>query len=47
VSGGRHETGTVASCLETGLDGSLFFPEVLTLTDAVVRVVAIDLPADG
>jgi pimeloyl-ACP methyl ester carboxylesterase len=31
----------------TGLDGSVFFPEVLTLTDGGVRVVAIDLPANG
>jgi pimeloyl-ACP methyl ester carboxylesterase len=31
----------------TGLDGSVFFPEVLGLTEHGVRVVAIDLPANG
>ena len=30
-----------------GLDGSVFFPEVLTLTEHGVRVVAFDLPANG
>jgi pimeloyl-ACP methyl ester carboxylesterase len=30
-----------------GLDGSVFFPEALTLTDAGVRVVALDLPGNG
>jgi len=31
----------------TGLDGSVFFPEVLDLTSQGVRVIAIDLPANG
>ena len=31
----------------TGLDGSVFFPEVLSLTERGVRVVALDLPANG
>jgi pimeloyl-ACP methyl ester carboxylesterase len=30
-----------------GLDGSVFFPEVLRLTESGVRLVAIDLPANG
>jgi pimeloyl-ACP methyl ester carboxylesterase len=30
-----------------GLDGSVFFPEVLTLTERGHRVIAIDLPANG
>jgi hypothetical protein len=30
-----------------GLDGSVFFPEVVTLTDIGIRVVAVDRPADG
>jgi pimeloyl-ACP methyl ester carboxylesterase len=30
-----------------GLDGSVFFPEVLSLTERGVRVIAFDLPANG
>jgi len=30
-----------------GLDGSVFFPEALALTEQGVRVVALDLPANG
>ena len=30
-----------------GLDGSLFFPEVLALAERGIRVVAVDLPANG
>jgi proline iminopeptidase len=30
-----------------GLDGSLFFPEALSLTQRGVRIVAVDLPANG
>ena len=31
----------------TGLDGSVFFPEVLSLTERGVSVIAFDLPANG